>query len=233
MQVTPGFENHILLLLKIRPGGFPDLIFTDMAKVIESEKGFKLIECSRNEVVQYLGGYGICDSCNNTEETGIYIAVLNHWYCPKCFSEWHKTARNYESDRPIEERNFEHYKNALGILKQEAATEILKIIEVNLAEIEEKEKKYNGNGFILATDELDYCIVDNGKGINGTNVAAHLVDPYIFDRRIIALENQKRIKATNGRGEMKFQVWKAPEYWKAVKEQYSEMIKTIKGNSNL
>lgn len=84
-----------------------------MAKVIQSEKGFKLIETSRLEIVE-LGGLGICDSCGNTAETGVYIAVLNSWYCKECFEKWHKRAKHYAQDSRIEERNFNVYKSLLS-----------------------------------------------------------------------------------------------------------------------
>jgi len=35
-----------------------------MAKVIENEKGFKVIELSLSEVNKAFGGLGICDDCN-------------------------------------------------------------------------------------------------------------------------------------------------------------------------
>lgn len=83
-----------------------------MAKVIESKKGFKLIETSRLEIVE-LGGFGICDYCGNTAETGVYIAVINSWYCKKCFEKWHERAKHYAQDSRIEERNFNTYQQLL------------------------------------------------------------------------------------------------------------------------
>lgn len=85
-----------------------------MAKVKESTKEFKLIEASRGEMFT-LGSYGICDHCNEITKDGVYIAVLNHWTCKRCFEEWHNSAVNYEEDRDIEERNFAAYKDALGV----------------------------------------------------------------------------------------------------------------------
>lgn len=76
-----------------------------MAKVIENTKGFKVVELSLTELNQ-IGGYGICDWCNSSSFTGYYIAVLNHWYCPKCYEEWLKRATYYAEDAMIEERNF-------------------------------------------------------------------------------------------------------------------------------
>lgn len=61
-----------------------------MAKIKENKKGFKIIEISRAELVGKLAEYGcigICDNCNSTSITGYYIAVLNQWFCQKCFDE--------------------------------------------------------------------------------------------------------------------------------------------------
>lgn len=84
-----------------------------MAKIKENKKGFKIIEISRAELVGRLAEYGcigICDNCNSTSITGYYIAVLNQWFCQKCFYEWYNKAVNYPEDRNIEEKNFEFYK---------------------------------------------------------------------------------------------------------------------------
>ena len=60
-----------------------------MARIVENPKGFKVIELSRLEIVHNIwGSMGICDCCNETAPTGYYIAVLNQWFCPKCYAEW-------------------------------------------------------------------------------------------------------------------------------------------------
>lgn len=59
-----------------------------MANIKDNKKGFKVIQISRKELVEELGQYGaigICDYCNETASTGYYIAVLNQWFCPKCY----------------------------------------------------------------------------------------------------------------------------------------------------
>lgn len=86
-----------------------------MAKAFINEKGFKIIECSALENVNLGSGMGICDFCNSPSEKGYYISVLNSWYCEDCYNEWVKQAINYPSDRRIEDRNFEMYKDILGI----------------------------------------------------------------------------------------------------------------------
>lgn len=85
-----------------------------MAEVVKNDKGFKVIHCSITEIVD-LGGLGICDYCNNASYHGFYIAVLNAWYCPKCYERWHKEAVYYPEDKPIEDKNFKVYSKLLGL----------------------------------------------------------------------------------------------------------------------
>lgn len=56
-----------------------------MAKIVDNPKRFKVIELSRNELAK-IGGIGICDRCNGTSNAGYYVAVLNCWFCPKCYN---------------------------------------------------------------------------------------------------------------------------------------------------
>ena len=91
-----------------------------MAKVLKSDKGFKLIEMSATEVIDF-GGMGICDSCGNAARKGVYVAVLNSWMCDICFKEWHARAVNYASDREVEKANFEAYKRILRACGHEVA----------------------------------------------------------------------------------------------------------------
>lgn len=85
-----------------------------MAEVVKNDKGFKVIHCSNTEIVK-LGGLGICDSCGEPDSHGYYIAVLNRWYCPKCYERWHKGAVYYPEDKPIEEKNFKVYSKLLAL----------------------------------------------------------------------------------------------------------------------
>lgn len=69
-----------------------------MANIKDNKKGFKVIQISRKELVEELGQYGaigICDYCNETASTGYYIAVLNQWFCPKCYQAWYHRATYY------------------------------------------------------------------------------------------------------------------------------------------
>lgn len=91
-----------------------------MAKIIESNKGFKLIECSIAETTNF-GGMGICDRCNSASFKGMIIPVLNHWYCPECFEEWHRTAENYPDDRGFETKVFNHFKKIFNLNEESEA----------------------------------------------------------------------------------------------------------------
>lgn len=86
----------------------------DMAKIVDNPKRFKVIELSRNELAK-IGGIGICDRCNGTSNTGYYVAVLNCWFCPKCYNEWYGCATHYPEDIKIENKNFEYYKNLFDL----------------------------------------------------------------------------------------------------------------------
>lgn len=88
-----------------------------MAKILETDKGLKVIECSSAEIGKVNGlGFGVCDFCNDAplpSQGGYYIAVLNSWYCPKCYEDWYKRAKYYPEDADIENRNFEFYRDLL------------------------------------------------------------------------------------------------------------------------
>lgn len=61
------------------------------------------------------GAMGVCDHCNETTSSGYYIAVLNQWFCPKCYQDWYHGARRYTEDIAYEIENFEFYKNMFGL----------------------------------------------------------------------------------------------------------------------
>ena len=93
-----------------------------MAKIVENEKGFRLIEVSSEEMREIHPGmkgadwFPICDSCaRGGLEKGIYIAVLNRWFCPECCEKWYSAAVHYPGDASVEERNFNRYKEILGL----------------------------------------------------------------------------------------------------------------------
>lgn len=83
-----------------------------MAEVVTNKKGFKVLKMSLAEV-NNIGGIGICDFCNSASQEGYYIAVLNMWYCPKCYQEWYLRAKYYPEDAEIEDRNFNSMREML------------------------------------------------------------------------------------------------------------------------
>lgn len=84
-----------------------------MAKIINSDKGFKLIECSMSETLKF-GGMGICDYCGSASFSGVVISVLNSWYCTRCFEEWHTRSIRHKEDEPYENHVFKHFTNILN-----------------------------------------------------------------------------------------------------------------------
>lgn len=100
-----------------------------MAKVVNNDKGFKVISLSHEEGEAL--GWGIwhrndadtdnlcdflCMQCNKPIEGELYyIAVLNDTMDKECYDRWYKNARRYTEDIPIEDRNFNYYKEALGL----------------------------------------------------------------------------------------------------------------------
>jgi len=84
-----------------------------MAEIVKDVK-FKVIKLKLVELIE-INPYamGICDSCGQASFDGYYIAVLNSYYCPKCYEDWLKRAVYYPEDAPIEEKNFAFWKNEL------------------------------------------------------------------------------------------------------------------------
>ena len=89
-----------------------------MASIVKNEKGFKVLNIDNNELRQAIGGRGICDYCCEKPIEGYYIAVLNSWYCPRCYHKWILNATYYREDKPIEERNYQYMTEMLDKCKQ-------------------------------------------------------------------------------------------------------------------
>lgn len=89
-----------------------------MAKQIEAGK-FLVIECTAGELMDAVGSdFCICDWCGRPylpADKGCYIAVLNQWYCMKCYEEWFSGAEWYPEDADVERRNFNFYAPRLGV----------------------------------------------------------------------------------------------------------------------
>ena len=86
-----------------------------MAKKVDNQKGFFVIEVSAADLSAQTGWVGICDYCNTHAENGYYIAVLNKWYCPKCYREFCERSKRYGEDDMIEKRNYERYAKMFGL----------------------------------------------------------------------------------------------------------------------
>ncbi len=87
-----------------------------MAKVTENKHGFLVIEVPRSEYEEKFGSMGLCDHCRKETAVGYHVAILNLWYCPKCYKEWAKRATiRFRADIPEEEKNFKQTKKILGI----------------------------------------------------------------------------------------------------------------------
>lgn len=94
-----------------------------MAKIINHEKGFKIIELSPEEALVNAGfGVGfelVCDQCNEVffiddEEPLYYIPVLNMVFCKDCYEEWVNNATYYPEDAAYELKRFNYYKELLN-----------------------------------------------------------------------------------------------------------------------
>lgn len=85
-----------------------------MAQKIENKKGFKVLKMGLDEI-NYIGGFGVCDSCGTPSLEGYYVAVLNQWLCSKCYQEWYLRAKHYPQDVEIENRNYINMQNMLGL----------------------------------------------------------------------------------------------------------------------
>lgn len=89
-----------------------------MARVKENHKGFKVLEVSKEEVLDKLsdqGCLGICDHCARPAGNGYYIAVINRWLCEGCYREFIRTIDRYEEDKPVEDMNFERFAKLFGV----------------------------------------------------------------------------------------------------------------------
>lgn len=94
-----------------------------MAKIINHEKGFKIIELSPAEAI-YIAGFGVgyelvCDNCNkafsmNDKAQLYYISVLNMVFCKDCYEEWVNNATYHPEDAAYELNHFNYYKELLS-----------------------------------------------------------------------------------------------------------------------
>lgn len=106
-----------------------------MANYKKTSKGFETIEISREELIEKEVSYGVCDSCNSTPQEGVYIAVLNMWYCVDCFEHWHKHARRYDEDIPTEKENIKFFSHLIFGSEPTGRRFVLKVISITLKQL--------------------------------------------------------------------------------------------------
>lgn len=94
-----------------------------MARRIENNKGFLIIEMTPEEAID-ICGFGcyeelICDDCNerlNDYECVYYIPVLSSVFCKQCYIDWVNYATRYDEDIEYETKQFNHYAKLLNII---------------------------------------------------------------------------------------------------------------------
>lgn len=93
-----------------------------MAKVVDNYKGFKVLEITRQEMMDKLTRYGclgICDMCHRPTSVGYYVAVINQWMCKGCYNDFIKSIDRYEEDMKIENKNFNRFCNLFNVKIEE------------------------------------------------------------------------------------------------------------------
>lgn len=81
---------------------------------IHNPKGFIVYKATLTDLTK-IGGFGVCDHCNNMASEGYLVAVLNNYLCPNCYEEWYSYAENYEEDRMWEKKTAQYYERAIGL----------------------------------------------------------------------------------------------------------------------
>lgn len=87
-----------------------------MATPLQNDKRFLVIKMSWREYVAATDTWGWCDLCGFNEfgdEEGYYIAVINQWYCKKCYDAWYSTATHYKVDTEKERASYNVIMNKL------------------------------------------------------------------------------------------------------------------------
>lgn len=83
-------------------------------KQIKSKCGYIVFECSAAEI-SIIGGFGICDHCNEYSTDGYLIPVLSRWICSECYAKWDNKAIYYAEDIPFEKETAAYYKSKIPI----------------------------------------------------------------------------------------------------------------------
>ena len=108
--------------------------------------------------------------------------------------------------------------------------EIISLIRQNLENAKQKHQTTPAGVYVLATENLEYCVVPKGQGINGTEVATYMIDAYIFQSKEFAGFYKDKVKASNGRGTITFIVWDAMAYFSALCNQYRDLLISLEKN---
>jgi hypothetical protein len=74
------------------------------------------------EELANIGGFGICDECNEFALSGYLVPVLNHYMCQSCFEKFDSRANYYKEDIPIENKNAEYYESRIPLDDAESQT---------------------------------------------------------------------------------------------------------------
>lgn len=77
-----------------------------MAKKVENEKGFLIIEMTIQEAVACLDCFGECNLCGDSVESGYYVAVIDQFYCETCYRAFIGGASRYRSDIGTERQRY-------------------------------------------------------------------------------------------------------------------------------
>lgn len=86
-----------------------------MARIVENDKGFKVIALSIEDILTLDWGT-VCMHCNgSTAEEAYYIAVSHDTMCKDCYEKWVKTAKRYPEDIRYENRQFDYIKHLLNL----------------------------------------------------------------------------------------------------------------------
>lgn len=91
-----------------------------MAKKVENDKGFLIIEMDYLEAVKIalfgFDGAIICDQCNDIiNEECYYIAVLNQALCKKCCDDFISKYKRHDEDIAYEKRHYNFYAEKLEL----------------------------------------------------------------------------------------------------------------------
>lgn len=79
-----------------------------MAKQLQNNKGFLVIQMPWREYVAITDSFGQCDCCGEYDSnmTFYYVATVNTFFCKTCFDAWYSTAKHYKVDMEKERYNW-------------------------------------------------------------------------------------------------------------------------------